>query len=362
MNKILFKYLIQNFLKTFLIMVIIFYCFGILLNLFEEIEFFKNIEANVFTPLILTSLIIPSLIIKILPFIIFISSMWFMLKLRNNTELTSLKVYGYSNLKIFFILAITSFIIGWLILFILNPITSTMAKFYEKTKSNYSRDIDHLVLFNKNGLWIKEQLDDQQRIISAENLEKNTISNLNIYHLNKNSNLTEKIFSKTADITDNEWKLYDVSIFETRNNVSKQTKKDFYTIESKYDYEQINNLYKNFDSLSFVDVLINYDSHIANGYNNEFLNQSLHSMLTLPFFLLLMTALAAVLTMYTLRKSDNIKFIIVGLISSIGIFYLKNLSLALGQTDKIPLILAIWAPIIILSFLIFIGILQVNEK
>ena len=196
MNNILFKYLIQNFLKTFLIMVVIFYCFGILLNLFEEIEFFKNIEANVFTPLVLTSLIIPSLIIKILPFIIFISSMWFMLKLRNNTELTSLKVYGYSNLKIFFILAITSFIIGWLILFILNPITSTMAKFYEKTKSNYSRDIDHLVLFNKNGLWIKEQLKNQQRIISAESLEKNILSNLNIYHLNKNSNLTEKIFLK----------------------------------------------------------------------------------------------------------------------------------------------------------------------
>jgi lipopolysaccharide export system permease protein len=343
-------------------MVTIFYCFGILLNLFEEIEFFKNIEANVFTPLVLTSLIIPSLIIKILPFIIFISSMWFMLKLRNNTELTSLKVYGYSNLKIFFILAITSFIIGWLILFILNPITSAMAKFYEKTKSNYSRDIDHLVLFNKNGLWIKEQLENQQRIISAENLEKNIISNLNIYHLNENSNLTEKIFSKKADITDNEWKLYDVTIFKTKNNVSKQIKKDFYTIESKYDYDQISNLYKNFDSLSFVDILINYESHVASGYNNEFLNQSLHSMLTLPFFLLLMTALAAVLTMNTLRKSDNIKFIIVGLISSIGIFYLKNLSLALGQTDKIPLILAIWAPIIILSFLIFIGILQVNEK
>ena len=129
MNKILFKYLIQNFLKTFLIIVAIFYCFGILLNLFEEIEFFKNIETSIITPFILTSLIIPSLIIKILPFIIFISSMWFMLKLRNNTELTSLKIYGYSNMKIFFILAITSFIIGWLILFLLNPVTSTMAKY-----------------------------------------------------------------------------------------------------------------------------------------------------------------------------------------------------------------------------------------
>ena len=112
MNNILFKYLIQNFLKTFLIMVVIFYCFGILLNLFEEIEFFKNIEANVFTPLVLTSLIIPSLIIKILPFIIFISSMWFMLKLRNNTELTSLKVYGYSNLKIFLFLLLRLLSLG----------------------------------------------------------------------------------------------------------------------------------------------------------------------------------------------------------------------------------------------------------
>ena len=28
----------------------------------------------------------------------------------------------------------------------------------KKTKSQYARDIDHLVTFNKNGLWIKENL------------------------------------------------------------------------------------------------------------------------------------------------------------------------------------------------------------
>ena len=42
-----------------------------------------------------------------------------------------------------------------------------MSKYYEKTKSNYSRDIDHLVTFNKNGLWIKENLENGGRIISA---------------------------------------------------------------------------------------------------------------------------------------------------------------------------------------------------
>ena len=362
MNKIIFKYLIQNFLKTFLIIALIFYCFGILLNLFEEVEFFKNIQVSFFTPLILTSLIIPSLIIKIMPFIVFISSMWFMLRLRNSTELSSLKIYGYSNLKIFFILAFTSFLLGWIILLIANPITSTMAKYYEKTKSNYSRDIDHLILFNKNGLWIKENLKDKQRIISAVKLEKNELSNINIFHLDFNSNLIEKIISTKAYISDKDWELREVTILKPNKGIFIKEKRDTFILTSNYDFEKINNLFKNFDTLSFVDVLINYKNLIANGYNKAFLNQSLHSKLSMPFFLFLMTGLAAILTMNALKKSDNVKFIIVGLITSIGIFYLKDLSLALGQTDKIPLILAIWAPIIILGSLIFIGVLQINEK
>ena len=32
-----------------------------------------------------------------------------------------------------------------------------MVKFYEKTKSNYSKDTDHLVTINRNGVWIKER-------------------------------------------------------------------------------------------------------------------------------------------------------------------------------------------------------------
>ena len=112
MNSIILNYLLKNFLKTFFIFILIFYCFGMILNLFEEIEFFKNINVGILTPLILTSIFIPSMIIKFLPFIIFLSSMWFLLRIRNNRDLVTLKVFGYSNLKIFFILASTSFILG----------------------------------------------------------------------------------------------------------------------------------------------------------------------------------------------------------------------------------------------------------
>ena len=89
-------------------------------------EFFKNTDVGIFLPVVLTSIFVPSMIIKLLPFIIFISSMWFMIKIRNNKDLLILKIHGYSNIKIFFILAITSFLIGWIILFVASPFTSSM--------------------------------------------------------------------------------------------------------------------------------------------------------------------------------------------------------------------------------------------
>ena len=85
-------------------------------------------------------------------------------------------------------------------------------------------------------------------------------------------------------------------------------------------------------------------------------------MLVLPFFLFLMTAIASILTMNNLKKSDNLKFIVLGLVISVLVYYFKDLSIALGQTDRIPLALSIWAPVIALSLFTFIGVLQINEK
>ena len=164
MNKVILTYILTNFFKYFFIVILIIYAFGVILNLFEEIEFFKETNVNIFLPLMLTSIFVPSMILNLLPFIIFVSSMLYMIKMRNNKDLLILKVNGFSNFKIFTIFALTSFFLGWLVLIIINPATSTMLQFYEKTKSQYAKNIDHLVTFNKNGLWIQENLSKGNRI------------------------------------------------------------------------------------------------------------------------------------------------------------------------------------------------------
>ena len=47
MNKIILIQLLANFLKTILLWTTVAYCFGVILNLFEEIEFFKNLDVSI---------------------------------------------------------------------------------------------------------------------------------------------------------------------------------------------------------------------------------------------------------------------------------------------------------------------------
>ena len=362
MNSVLLKYLLNNYLKTLFKVFLFFYSFGIIINLFEEIEFFKNLDVSILTPLLLTVLYIPGMIIDLLPFIIFVSSMKFLVDIRNNKDLLTMKVFGYSNFKIFFVLAATSFLLGWLILFFINPITSTMAKYYEQTKSVYSKDIDHLVTFNNNGLWIKENLNQGYRIVTASKYGGENLSDITIFNFDENFELKEKINSKSANIKKNEWFLEGVSILKINDIDQIETKLNTSTINSIYTYDKIINLFKNFQTLSFIDLLINYDDLVNQGYNKIFLNQSLHSMLSMPFFLFIMTSLASILVMNTLKKSNNVKFIFVGIIFCVIIFYLKDLSVVLGQTNRISLTLATWIPVIVIGIISSIGILQINEK
>ena len=274
----------------------------------------------------------------------------------------TIKVFGFSNFKIFSIIASTSFLLGWLILIFINPVTSTMLKYYDKTKSQYSKDVDHLVSINKNGLWIKENLTNGQRIISASRKLDKNLKDVTIFNFDKEFNIKEKIFSSSADISQNEWILNEVLILKINDSSTEQIRLKSHKINSIYTYDKISNLFKNVDTISFVDLLLKYDNLLDKGYSHIFLNQSFHSMLSMPFFLFIMTALASILIMGTLKKSNHSRIIVVSIFSCVVIYYLKDLSIALGHTNRVPLSLSYWIPIIVISIFSSIGLLQINEK
>ena len=360
-NFVINKYLVFEYLKSFFNMVLVFCCLGLILNLFEEINYFKNYDVGIILPLLLSLMIIPSIITNTLPFILFLSSVLTFIKLKNNRDILSLKTFGLSNLNFIVLFSFTSVLISVVTLFAFNPLTSIIVKYYEDIKGTYDIDKSHLASINTNGIWIREKSGNKINIVKSQRLEGEFLINVSIYEFDNNNTLQKRIESSQADISNNPWLLQDG--FEI-NFLDENKRQEFRVKEftSTFSKDKLNSIYSNLDTVSFVNLITNMDELISKGYNPKLLSEKMHYYLSLPFFLILMVWLAGIFTLNSNDRRQNTYYILLSIVVVVIIFYFKNFSTALGTTERIPLLLSVWSPIFILGLFCSVGIMQINEK
>ena len=360
-NFVLNKYLVSEFFKSFFNVVLVFCCLGLILNLFEEINYFKNYDVGIGLPIVLSLMIIPSIVINMLPFILFLSSMWTFIKLKNNRDILSLKTFGLSNINFLILFCFSAIFIGIVTLFAFTPMTSVVVKYYEDIKGKYDIDKSHLASINTNGIWIREKSKDNISIIKSQKLEGELLINVSIYKFDKKNSLIKRIEGLKADISGNPWIIQEG--FEI-DYVNEGKKKEFQALEfpSTFSKDKLNSIYSNLDTISFYNLIKNMDQLINKGYNPKLLKEKKHFYLSLPFFLVLMVCLAGIFTLNSNDTRQNAYYLLLSIIACVIIFYFKNFSTALGATERIPLLLSVWSPIIILSLFCSVGIIQINEK
>ena len=61
-------------------------------------------------------------------------------------------------------------------------------------------------------------------------------------------------------------------------------------------------------------------------------------------------------------KESNWSYVFLAIITSVLVFYLNDFSAALGKTDKLPIELSVWMPIIIIFIFSTVGIIHANQK
>ena len=81
------QYLVKLFLKNIFIIITVFLFLSFFLNIFEEIKYFENKENEIYYPIILTILNIPSILFELLPFIFLLGVMFFFINLYEKEEI-----------------------------------------------------------------------------------------------------------------------------------------------------------------------------------------------------------------------------------------------------------------------------------
>ena len=355
------KYLAKEFIKVVANMILIFFCLGIVMNLFEEINFFKDIDIGIHIPLLLSTLKVPSLLHTMLPFIILLSGMWFFLKIKKTDEVTAIRISGMTNLSVILIPCIISIILGIFFIASVSPVTSFMVKKYELFKGNYEKDKNYLATITDNGIWIKEKILEKNIIIRSTNLEKENLMNVTIYEFDENHNFIKRIEASSANINSLEWSLKNIRIIDPDGKILPEKKEDVFYV-STFNLAKIKSLYSNLDTVSFWNIKNEIKLLENRGYSTKQMETKFQRSLAFPFFLLAMTLLSGVFTLGIGFKDNQLTYVFVTIITCVLIYFFNDFSAALGRTEKLAIEVAVWMPIIIIFIFCSVGALYANQK
>ena len=352
------KYIILNFIQKILIITFVFFLLVLLLNLFEEINFFKDKSDNLYYPLLLNFLNAPTILNKVFPFIFLISTQFFIISLIEKNELMILKNFGIDNLRIISLIASISFFVSlFLILFFYN-FSAQLKHIYLDIKNDFATDNKYLAVITENGIWIKDEINNNINIINASSIKGENLNKVIITEFDQNFNPLKYIYSKEILIKDKTWNIKKGIIIE--NNIRKV--EENIQFQSNFNSEKINTLFSNLNSLTLWELFKLRKDYISVGYSINEINLHLQKIYSFPIYLTILTIFASVLMLNVPVNKPKIFYLLMGIFVSVLIFYINHFSSLLGENNKLPVIMSVWLPHVIVLILTTIGMVRINEK
>ena len=359
MFKIYEKYILKKFFKIFINISIIFLTLAIILNIFEEISFFKNINANQMMPYFLTFLNAPITLFEIFPFIFLITAQFFFYEIIKNDEIILLKNNGLSNLKIIKTLFIATLSIGVLIIVVYYNLSSKLKFLYTDIKNNYTNDNKYLAVVNESGLWLKDETDKSILIVKSMNINNNFLLDVLINEFDFNFRLKKTIQADKVDISNTNWIVYNPTI--TQDNISSNDLEKI-NFKTNFDNEKIRNLFSNYSTLHLFELFDLKKDYEKLGYSSDEIKIHIYKLFLSPYFFALMTILSSIIMINIKRNKSIIFNIILGIFTSVIIYYFNYIFLSFGNTGKIPPNVSVFLPSFFLTIISLIGLVRINEK
>jgi lipopolysaccharide export system permease protein len=364
MLKSINRYIINEYIKSLFVVMAVMLSIILLINLLDEFNFFKSKKDLKFVFFIIFTLLkIPNVLINLFPFIVLFGGIVFYLKIYNYNEVISLRVMGYSNIQIILIPALTSFVVGYVIIFLIVPFSSSMLKYYEELRSEYN-NTKNLVFVNETGIWILDKNEKEKNIIRIEKINKDfsMLNQITIYNYDNSNNFIKRIDADEGIIKDKNWQLNKVHIITANKKNNKENYLNNYSYTSNININDLKNIYKNTETTSLLDInkemLILEDK----GYSTLDLRIRYQKLISFPIYLLAMSILSGLMIINLGKTSNYLKYGTYGVIISIIIYFLNDLSITIAKSGIISVDFSVWIPIFLIILINLVGITQVNAK
>ena len=359
MVKTLDKYFVSLFFKKLLILSVIFFSLSFTLTIFEEITFLSKSTSAFYLPFMLAIFDAPTTLLEIFPFIILISAQLFFVELIKRKENEIIKINNLNNFYLIRLLAICSFLFGILIITIYYPISSKLKFIYSDIKNIYSEDGKYLKHLNDNGIWIKDEIDNKIYIINGAEKNDPFLEDVFISKFNNNFNLIENIFADKIDITSNKWVIDNPIIFKNNRQIKLE---ENLIINTHFNIEKINSSFKNLNSFNIIQLIDIKKENTLLGYSSQDIDLHFLKIISLPIYFTILVIISSIIMINIKKDKPYIFHVLLGISLSVIVYYINNIFNVFGLTNKIPIYLSVFFPMIFLGIISLVGLIRINEK
>ena len=359
MVKTLDRYFVSLFFKKLLIISVIFFALSFTLTIFEEITFLSNSSSAFYLPFMLAIFDAPTTLLEIFPFLILISAQLFFIELIKKKENEIIKINNLNNLYLVRLLAICSFLFGILIITIYYPISSKLKFIYSDIKNVYSEDGKYLKHLNDNGIWIKDEFENEIYIVNGVTKKDHFLEDVFISRFDKSFDLIENIFAKNVDISENRWVIENPIIFKNNRQIlSEKT----IVLNTHFNIDKINSAFRNLNSFNLFQLIDIKKENTMLGYSSQDIDLHFLKIVSLPIYFTILVIISSIIMLNIKKNKPYIFHVLLGISLSVIIYYINNIFNVFGLTNKIPIYLSVFFPMIFLGIISIVGLIRINEK
>lgn len=364
LKTILSRYIIKNFLQSFLS---VFICFFLVIAILEFMEIVrKYIPAGIVVPAVtMVKLILYRSFITVssfFSFIVLLGGIVFFSMMHNKLELTAMKAVSISTKNLLMALFGGVAILALLYITLLDAISThaikTTKAIHEELKQQV-RPIDKSLTLTNSGIWFKDINKNNSYIISVKSFDKreSLAYNIRIFEFNTKNILERSIHSQNALVKQGKWELYNCHIFDIGG---KEQFQKIMKLPINLSFSKITKMVMVPESVSFWSI--GKYSDMLNKVGLSSLKYKVHwysklsSILQMFSFIVLVMAFC---TNYNSRDTRTYALKVgILLIFVFPVYFLGNILIAFGETGVIPL----WMASFIIPVLIFLIGIFVLEK
>ena len=363
--KIINSYIAKSFLIKFLQISLGFSLPIFFINLIDVLDKVRGNDVPFYTAMFMAFLQIPDFLNDVTPSLVLISAIITFFLLSSKSEITVIRVSGFSVWQILFPVGCSAVLLGIFWITVFGPLSIQMSNKFNSLEGKYVKNEMREVVALQSGIWLKQtnnENPEEELLIQAQKVYQDVLQldNVSVWFFNKNAQFYKRIDAKKMVMRDGFWlltqaTLNDANILNKKlNSVKIPT-----SLTSDFVMQKIVNNFQNVKLFSVFELPNLIKELQSAGFDSTKFKVYLNSLISKPLLFLAMTFIACYFGLNHIRNQNAILMIFIGIAAGLVFYISSSIMNALGSSGLIPIFASTW---IIAIICLSIGTLLIYRK